>query len=582
MTVEPPVSQRLLRGYAPLVGFAAIFLAIALIVPSQTQEVSTAAAGGDVVTAPVPGDETTVADGTVADAGLGAEAGTPGVTAADGSVAGTAGGGGAQVAGATKQRAGATSGGARSAAAGGGGGSNTMSFCTDRKKQDPNEPYSPPCYAPFTGNNGGATSPGVTKDAITISVRIQAFDNGLVDAISKLAGAKIKPESRDTIANTVRGLVEYFNRTYNFWGRKLNLVLWEGKGSVEKELLGGGAEGAEADALQVQSQIKAFADASAITPPYIDALVRRGVMAFGAPYMSKQWLAQRKGLAWSPLTDCSTVVETVGSYYLTRMAHKPANFAGGALKGQPRRTMVIAPDNSWYQECANAGLKIIQDGGAGAELLPAEFYRLDLTQMAQQATSLMQKIKASGATTIVCGCDPIMLSMLTAKAKEQQVQPEWVETGVALTDQDIVAQIFDQGIWNKAFGISFAGPTQPTQSGMGYRAFKAVRPKETPSIAADLIYSNLLLMAIGIQMAGPTLNPQTFQAGMFKYPAAYGAFGTWDFGPNDYTASSDAREIWWNSNARSIQNGEMGAWVDAEPGKRYPLGKFPPGDPKVG
>lgn len=580
MTPEPRVSQRLLRGYAPLVGFAAVFLAIALIVPSQTQEVSTAASSGDIATAPVPGDELTVDDGTTPeDTAL--DPGVTETTAADGATTGATGAGGAQVAGTSKQRAAAGKTAAPGAAAAGGG-SNTIAFCTDRKKQDPNDVYSPPCYAPYTGDNGGATSPGVTKDAVTVSVRIQAFDNGLVDAISKLAGAKIKPESRDTIANTVRGLVEYFNRTYNFWGRKLNLVLWEGKGSVEKELLGGGAEGAEADALQVQSQVKAFADASAITPPYIDALVRRKVVALGASYMSQEWLTQRRPYAWSPLTDCSTVVKTVGSYYLTRMAGKPANYAGGALKGQPRRTMVIAPDNSWYQECVNAGLKIIRDGGAGGELLSSEAYRLDLTQMAQQATSLMQKIKASGATTIVCGCDPIMISMLTSKAKEQQVQPEWVETGVALTDQDIVAQIFDQGVWNKAFGISFAGPTQPTQAGMGYKAFKAVRPKETPSVAADLIYSNLLVLAIGVQMAGPSLTPASFEAGMFKYPAAVGTFGTWDFGPGDYTASSDAREIWWNSNAKSIQNGELGTWVDASPGARYPLGKFPPGDPKVG
>lgn len=581
MTTEPPVSQRLLRGYAPLVGFAAVFLAIALIVPSQTQEVSTAAAG-DVVTAPVPGDEITVDEGaTTEDTAL--DPGVTDATSPDGTVAGTAGPGGAVVAGANKTKAGANKPGVSGPGGNTSSGSSaTMALCTDRKKQDPNDTYSPPCYVPFSGNNGGATSPGVTKDTVTLSVRIQAFDNGLVDAVSKLAGAKIKPESRDTIANTVRGLVEYFNRTYNFWGRKLNLVLWEGKGSVEKELLGGGAEGAEADALQVQSQVKAFADASAITPPYIDALVRRGVMAFGASYMSREWLAQRKGLAWSPMTDCSTVVETVGSYYLARMAGKPANYAGGALKGRPRKVMVIAPDNSWYQECVNAGLKIVRDGGAGGELLTPEFYRLDLTQMAQQATSLMQKIKASGATTVLCGCDPIMLSMLTSKSVEQQVQPEWVEAGVALTDQDIVAQIFDQNVWNKAFGISFAGPTQRLEQGVGYRAFKAVRPKETPSIGVDLIYSNLLMVAIGVQMAGPNLTPASFQAGMFKYPASTGVFGTWDFGPNDYTASSDAREIWWNSGGRSIQNGEMGTWVDAAPGTRYAKGKFPPGDPKVG
>lgn len=581
---EPRAPHRLFRGYGPLVGFAAMFLAVAMLVPSQTEKVSTAAAG-EVQTAPVPGaDDATAGTDQTADDTAGAAAGTDATAIApDESVTtGPSTAGGASVAGksTTKTGTGSTSGGSAAAAAKGGA-AGGIGFCADRKKQDPNDPYSPPCYT-FSGDNGGVTSPGVTKDAINLSIRIQGFDNGLVDAISKVAGAKIPSESRQTISNTVSGLVDYFNRTYNFYGRKLNLTIWEGRGSVEKEMLGGGQEGAEGDALQAQTDIKAFADASAITPPYVDALARRGIISSGAPFMSQQWMAQRKPYAWSPLTDCSTVVTTVASYYLTRMAGKPAAYAGGALRGQPRRSAIIAPDNSWCQECASAGAQLIQKAGFGNELILNEAYRLDLTQMAQQATSLIQKLKANNITTVVCGCDPLIISFLTAKAKEQQYQPEFVETGVALTDQDIVGQIFDPGVWNKAFGVSFAGPTQPIRAGQGYRAFKAVRPTQEPSIGADLIYSNLLVLAIGIQMAGPNLTPASFEQGMFKYPPAFGQYGTWNFGPNDYTASNDAREVWWNSGGRSPQNNEPGTWVDANPGTRYSLGKFPPGDPKVG
>jgi hypothetical protein len=43
----------------------------------------------------------------------------------------------------------------------------------------------------------------------------------VADALSRVAKAKIPNESTDKIVNTVKGLVEYFNKTYEFYGRRL-------------------------------------------------------------------------------------------------------------------------------------------------------------------------------------------------------------------------------------------------------------------------------------------------------------------------------------------------------------------------
>lgn len=83
-------------------------------------------------------------------------------------------------------------------------------------------------------------------------------------------------------------------------------------------------------------------------------------------------------------------------------------------------------------------------------------------------------------------------------------------------------------------------------------------------------------------MAGPNLTPQTFQQGLFDYPAKTGPAGTWAFGPDDFTTSDDAREIYWDPNRRSVQNGDQGAYVDTSPGQRFPMGQFPAGEPKAG
>ncbi|MEI2697193.1 MAG: ABC transporter substrate-binding protein [Microthrixaceae bacterium] len=561
--------DRLFRGYGPLVGFMAVFLAIAVLVPSQQREVRVEALDATELTrsgqGAEGGDLATEEGAEVAGATETADAAAADAAAAEAAAAAAAAGGG----------------GGAGAAGGAGKGASTgpanVSGCADRQLQVPSDPYSPPCRT-FSGGNGGGTSNGVSGDTIRVSVRIGSFSNGMLDALSKVAKAQIPDESPEVITRTLQGLVEYFNRTYQFYGRKLELVVYDGKGDVLKEATGGGQEGAEADALKVSQEIKAFADISAVSPIYADALARRGVVNIGAPFMSREWLSQRSPYVWSQFTDCSTIVESVGSYYVTKMANQNADLAGGELKGQPRKVGIIAPENSWYQECVAAGVRILQSGGVSPTL--NERYRLEINQMSIQAGEKLAKLKAAGVTTVVCGCDPLFLTFLTAKAKEQNYNPEWLITGVALIDNDMIGSIMEPGQWSRSFGVSFSGPTQPAGRSLGYRAYKAVR-KDEPSIGVDLIYNQLQLLAIGIQMAGPNLNPQSYQKGMFDYPTRTGPSGTWGFKPGDHSTSDDTREVIWNPRQTSIQTRNPGAYVDPNGGQRFPIGKWPAGPPRV-
>lgn len=561
---EGGARDRLFRGYGPLIGFAAVFLAVAVLVPSQQREVRVeAGATGSVRKSAVSGDasvdEEVAPDASVEDATLDPTATDAAAASAGG---GTTGGG---------------AGGVNGVAAGGStSGPAKVSGCAG--PQIPGDPYSPPCVQ-FSGDNGGATSRGVTKDQITVSVRVSSFANGMLDAVSKVANAKIPNENPAVIMKTVTGLTEYFNKRFQMYGRKLNVVQYDGKGDVLKEMTGGGQEGAQADALKVAQEVKAFADVSAVSPVYADALASKQVINIGVPYTSREWMASRAPYSWSQFTDCSTVVESMASYYAIKMAGQPAALAGGDLKGKPRRSMIIAPENSWYQECVRAGIAILQKAGKAGDLVDSLKYQIDIPRMSDQAGSLVQKLKAEQITTVVCGCDPLLLTFLTAKAKEQNYAPEWVVTGVALVDNDMIGQILQQDEWGRAFGVSFAGPSQPMGQGLGYRAYKSVRPDE-PSFAVELIYNQLYLLAIGIQGAGPGLNPQTFQKGMFDYPKRTGPFGTWGFGPNDFTTSDDAREVFWNPSVQSVQTRTPGTYQDPNGGKRFPIGQWPATPPR--
>ncbi|MGH9000360.1 MAG: ABC transporter substrate-binding protein, partial [Acidimicrobiia bacterium] len=466
------------------------------------------------------------------------------------------------------------------------GGANALSpppgvatACAERPLQVPGDPYSPSCVA-FTGDNGGATSRGVTGDEIKVAIRIPADPVAdFSSAVAQLTGGDVT-ETPEDVRRTSEALLEYFNRTFQLYGRRIKAVEYQGRGALTREILGGGQEQANADAIKVESEIGAFADLSAFSQPYADALARRKVMAFGAPYMSREWFSQRRPYAWSLAPDCSRLVEAGAEYANKRLFGKPAAHAGDGLRGKPRKIAVIAPDNPIYQECLDAGLALME--AAGNEVAANISYTLDFASLSNQAASIVSRLKSQGITSVACGCDPVLPVYLTAKANEQGYNPEWLVVGTALTDTDLVAQLYNQEQWAHAFGGSALGDQLPRRAGFGYHAYKAIRDDE-PSLVVELLYYHLYMFALGVHQAGPNLTPETFEAGMFSYtdPAVgrIGPAGMWGFGPGVYTAQQAAREIWWDPQRISAYNGKKGAYVVSSGWWR--AGQIPAGDPGV-
>lgn len=544
---DGPPAMRILRGYGPLAVLALLLVLIAAFVPTSERDVIRVAgdsAGGPRATGTA--DFLDPSDGP------------------DGS------GGSDTVEGATAKKSGA---GASALPPG-----RTTACADGRDLQVEGDGYSPPCIE-FTGSNGGATSRGVTPNEIVVSARV-LDEPGFQEALAQLAGADIVDTPAD-VRRTLGALVEYFNKNFQFYGRKLKIEFYDGKGSTQAEILGGGQEEAQQDARHASREIKAFAEIAAGTPPFADALSQEQVVNFGAPYMSRKWFADRYPYAWAGVPDCSIVVETAAEYALKKLYGKPAKFAGGNLKDVTRKFGTIAPENTWYQECVDDGEALLAKGGVPASDFPFRVkYQLNLATMSNQATNVIAKMKDEKITSIFTGFDPVMAIFLTGKATEQDYQPEWIIVGVAAQDIDLVGQLFDQDSWSRAFGVSYLSEFQPLRASYGYNAYKQVRSDE-PAFVVDLIYYQLYMLSIGVQMAGPNLTPQSFAEGMDRYPGGTGPAGTWGFGPGDQTPPEDAREIWYDPNQRSVQNNELGAYVDTAPGTRYRRGDWPSTEPRV-
>jgi hypothetical protein len=530
---------RVLRGYGPLVAFAILFALMATLLPSTLRSTATGEAAPLDPEAPLPLDPSGPAGGNE---GTEVKPGTKGSTTTEnGSTTGPA----------------------------------AKGSCPDRSEQIPGDPYSPPCIA-FSGSNGGATSRGVTAKEITISARI-LNEKGFQQTLAALAGAEIVDDP-DDIRRTISAFAEYFNRNFQFYGRKMVIKYYSGKGSGTKELLGGGQAEAQADAINVSQTIKAFAEINGSTAPFADALARQKVIAFGTPYLSRKWHLNHRPYNWSIATDCSIVAETAAEYYVNLLAGKPASFAGPGLEGKERVLAGLSPENPWYAECHDDFEKYIRDHGFDPKVRVN--YRLDINSMSNQAANVVAQLKSRGATSIFCGCDPIFPVFLTTKAAEQNYNPEWVVVGVALTDHDIVGQLYDQEQWSRAAGVSYAGSILPQRAGLGYAAYKSFR-KDEPAFAVEIIYAQMYQLALGLQLAGPDLSPPTFERGMFSYPGGTGLYGTWGFPSGNYTPQRDTRILWWNPDKVSVFNRKRGSYVEAYGGKRFPIGQLPKGDPKL-
>ena len=107
--------------------------------------------------------------------------------------------------------------------------------------------YAPPCVPAFSGDNGGATSPGVTADSIKV---VSYTPPANADITSALGGAADEP---DQILQTRKDFVAMLQDVSETYGRTVELVEFQGTGP------GDDAVAAQADAVNIVENMKPFA-----------------------------------------------------------------------------------------------------------------------------------------------------------------------------------------------------------------------------------------------------------------------------------------------------------------------------------
>ena len=447
--------------------------------------------------------------------------------------------------------------------------------CVGDPPRQTEDPQSPPCVPYFDGNNGGATAQGVTADTIEV-VAHQAF-------LEDMPG--------------VNDLVQYFNQRFEFYGRKINLD-WPSTSGGDPNV-----SAMQTDANNDVTATHPFAALNYIPRSgaeyeYYDQLARQHVIsaihavAAGATDAHFNKMAPYE---WSFLPSVDTMLRNYGQFVCAQLAGKPPTYAGIPVRNAPVRVFGLIIEEA-------QGTGIAPDPGPLESELSACHVSIAVTEYDQVSSSsphngvdvIAGMTNASPeVTSVICLCDGNEVKGALMQAAEAQAyEPEWL-LGTYLDsdlDNSLSGGPSDQA--GHALGVLFRNKLLPGEDMPFYTAIKEVDPGHDVGganggryYALAARYSSLLLLASGIQLAGPHLTPETFQAGLqrarFANPGAGGPpyfQGRVGFEGGRHTMLSDGTMWWYDPNRQSNvfpDSQTPGAVCYIDHGRRYGLGAWP-------
>lgn len=444
--------------------------------------------------------------------------------------------------------------------------------------------YAPPCVEPFDGDNGGATSPGVTGVTIKIVAYIPRDDF----VTSALADAEISLDPEPTI-ETLQGFVDLYNQTFETYGRKVELVTYQGTGSSSDQEL------AKADAIAI-ADMEPFAVVGG--PPlasetFADELSARDIVCLQgcALGLSEDFVQERTPYVWPDgLTGTQAgllTAEVVGGL----AGPGPAQMAGDRnLQEQERVYGVIHPEREGGRETLDALEDGLGDYGIDIEVTVEN--ALEPTRAQEAARNIIVQMENAGVTTVIYTGDMLSPTWLTREATAQDYHPEWILGPNYFADTAAFGRTYDRGQWVNGFGLAFK-TTASSSAGQAGGVYEWAYGEEPPSPITGAIEPAVRTLFTGVHLAGPELTPGAFRDGLFRYPPSgdartsstmsWGDHGIW---PGiDYGETDDVALVWWDPEASDQEATNIageGLYRLANGGQRYSLGQFPSSPEEAG
>jgi hypothetical protein len=443
--------------------------------------------------------------------------------------------------------------------------------------------YAPPCVEPFEGDNGGATSPGVTADAVKV---VQYIADPALDPLTAAtisgAGADVSPE---TAAETVQGFADLYNKLFETYGRRVEVETYIGTGA------GDDREAAKADAIAIAEMdpfmvVNGPNQASAVFAP---ELASRGIICgpFCSLSLPEPLIEEFAPYAYlggpTPEQGAALAVEMIGKLAGPGKAELAGDDATRAKDRVYGLLHYDTPDGD-YEPVFEAYQELLAD--SGIDLATDVEFTLDLARAQENARTNISRLKEAGVTTVIYTGDPLTPASLTTEATAQDYHPEWILGSSVLMDTSLFARRTDVDQWKNGFGIALPGARGVQETNGAFRIWNWAYGGLPPNNTANVLETPLRTVFTGIHLAGPELTPEAFRDGLFRYPPSGGgptepqvSRGDHGFWPDtDWGGTDDAAIIWFDPTAEGedeVGNEGVGLYRYANGGQRYTLGEFP-------
>ena len=293
---------------------------------------------------------------------------------------------------------------------------------------------------------------------------------------------------------------------------------------------------------------------------------QNGIVSLGGPYQDNSFYAGRRPFRWDIFTDGTESAQQIAEYYCKKLAgrhrrpRRPVIHPTIGGRDTPRRLGIIIPDNGNGAIVPNGQLvQRLVGECSGQGDVPLITYSSDINRAAEQTRATVAGLIDAKVTTVVCMCDPIAPVFLTQGMTQNNYFPENLLPGMGLLDYDVLGRLYDPAQWAHAFGPSQLVnpvPFEQTDAAKHLAGRRQLGP--AVRVAATCITGYMVNVGSMIHMAGPNLNPATIEAAIVGQQLPRGGWAETGgdpgvylikFGPDDYNAISDFREVYWDATA---------------------------------
>jgi hypothetical protein len=441
--------------------------------------------------------------------------------------------------------------------------------------------YAPPCVEPFTGDNGGATSPGVTADEILI-IRYAADPklDPVTTALLNSGGADTDPA---VIKESIDDYAALYSSILETYGRKLRIE------DFTATATGADPEGQKADAIAIADKKPFAVLAGSVSESFATELATREIIcAPGCLNAPRESLTKEyEPYIWSTTPSANQLVALAGEMIAKLAGPGKAELAGDeAMRSQSRVYGLLhynTPDRA-HDEAYERFRDVLSD--SGIELATDIEFMIDPSTAQENARTNILKLKQKGVTTVLYYGDPYNPGYLTKAATEQGYFPEWILGPSVLADATFFGRTYDQQQWGNGFGMSLSPARGDFENYDPVRIYEWAYGKPPPANTVLVNEPPLRMLLTGIHLAGPNLTPDTFRDGLYRYPPSGGvatlpllSWGENEVWPDvDPGGVDDIALVWWDPAATGedeLGNDGSGMYRYAKAGARYTVGKLP-------